>query len=100
MAYIFFRATTHKQVFMVPRQWLACKNLECILYTEIKFYYLTFGTYEGFIIKLKGIRACVVCHLNYFWAREAHDWAEKPRIRKYLAVYIPCVYCCLPRALV
>nr|QZB49217.1 BV-like protein [Cotesia vestalis bracovirus] len=87
---------THKQVCMVPRQWLKNTRLECILYNKIKFHYCLHGKFEDLVIKLVGVKASFERYSNQLWARKDFDWATKPDKKSYLAVFFPCIFCSEP----
>ncbi|KAH0547119.1 hypothetical protein KQX54_017162 [Cotesia glomerata] len=79
----------HKQVYIVPRQWLGCQNLESILYDEMRFYYRKYGECEGLILKRIGVKASFERYSDYLWARNEFDWASKPDKKIYHAVFVP-----------
>lgn len=91
--YIFSSDKTHMQVYMVPREWLGYKTLQCTLYHEVKLYNHRYGHREGCKIRLKGVTTRVERHADYFWARRDDDKEKMPRHRTYLAVSVPCVDC-------
>ncbi|CAD6243659.1 GSCOCT00014210001.2-RA-CDS [Cotesia congregata] len=83
----------HKQVYIVPRQWLGCDKLECILYNEMRFYYRKYGKCEGLVLRRTGVKAYFEHYSGYLWARMDSDWATIPDKKTYFAVFVPCVYC-------
>ncbi|KAG8039941.1 hypothetical protein G9C98_004550, partial [Cotesia typhae] len=87
---------THKKVCMVPRQWLRNRNLECLLYSKIKFHYRIHGKFENLVIKTERVKATLESHSNYLWARMEFDWTTKPDKKSYLAVFFPCIFCSEP----
>ncbi|KAG8039443.1 hypothetical protein G9C98_008086, partial [Cotesia typhae] len=85
--------TAHKQIYLVPRQWLECQDLEYILFNEMRFYYRKYQKCEGLPLTRAGIKAYFKHYSGYLWARKEFDSTQKPDKKIYLAVFVPCVYC-------
>ncbi|XP_057321889.1 uncharacterized protein LOC130665485 [Microplitis mediator] len=94
----FFDATSHRYLYLVPREWLALPwvALESTLHEEISSYYSKHGKLEGAAIRVRNVTAFLQCYNGHFWMRKYQDQRDKPHLTEYLAILLPCIDCSPP----
>ncbi|CAD6243661.1 GSCOCT00013095001.2-RA-CDS [Cotesia congregata] len=85
--------TTHKNIYVVPREWQTHNFLECALWKIHSNHYRTYKTTKSFRVYADGITARLENYSNYLWLRKTYDFAEKPDPKKYFSAYVACIYC-------
>lgn len=84
---------THQIVYMVPREWLGCDNLEYTIWMEHYTYHSVFGQTKKFQMQLNGVKAHLTSYNKHFWLKRVKDSASGPHYKRYTAAYVPCIHC-------
>ncbi|ACE75490.1 hypothetical protein GFV_13g0040 [Bracoviriform facetosae] len=88
-----FRATTHKNIYVVPRTWLAFDNFECALWKIHADHYRQYGNTKGFKVEINGVSAHMENYRDHLWLKKENDFTEKPDPKKYSSAFVTCIHC-------
>lgn len=86
-------ATTHKNIYVVPREWQALNHVECAIWKLHSDHYRTNQRTEGFRVYADGVSSRLEKYSNNLWLRKAYDYAEKPDPKQYYSIFVACIYC-------